>query len=86
MFWGGNKAVIGALTFSAGTHLNADETITGIGICQANDGTVSPFLDCETGSSTTGVLLAVVNVSDVQVGTGESVSITYTLDLSSEGS
>jgi len=80
-----NKAVIGPLTFSPTVNLANGETITGIGICQANAGTGTPFALCETGSATTGVILAVVNVSDVLLAAGESVSITYTLDLSSEG-
>jgi len=83
---GVQKAVIGPLTFAVTANLANAETITGIGICQADNGTNSPFEDCEAGSAGTGVILAVVNVSDIQVATSESVSITYTLDLSSIGS
>lgn len=82
---GVQKAVIGPLSFVEATNIAGTEIITGIGICQANTGT-GDYDSCETGGTATGLLLAAVNVSDVTVGTGETVQITYTLDLSSTNS
>jgi len=80
----GALAVIGPLTFSTTTNMENGEVVTGIGICQADAG-VGDFTTCVAGSAGTGVMLAAVNTSDVTVGAGESVAITYTLNLSSEG-
>ncbi len=75
---GDGKAVIGPLTFGTSNLDNPDETIGAIGICQAAaaDDTHSR---CDTNA---GILFATVNISDTQVGSGETVQITYTFDIS----
>ena len=78
-------AVIGAETFSAGTHVPNDTTITGIGICQGAAST--PFTNCaDAQGGSAGILFAQINIADVTLATGETVQITYTLDLASSGS
>jgi len=80
----GQTAVIGAETFSAGTHVPNDTTITGIGICQGSAST--PFTNCaDAQGASSGIMFAQINISDVTLATGETVQITYTLDLSSSG-
>lgn len=78
----GGTAVIGPLTFTAGTHTAVDDTITAIGICQNDTTDNGPFNNC----ATEGILFAVVNTSDVTLATGETVDITYTFDISSGSS
>lgn len=77
----GGTAVIGPLTFTAGTHTAVDDTITAIAICQNDADDDAPFNNC----ATEGILFAVVNTSDVTLATGETVDITYTFDISSSG-
>jgi len=72
-------AQIGALTFSAGTHVANGDTITAVGICQNNSATDADFSDC----ATTGILFAVVDVADFTLNAGETAEITYTFDMSS---
>ncbi len=73
------QAVIGPLTFSAGTNLPTDGTLVGIGICSAQSGSTD-FEDCATAS---GVLFAFVDTSDVQLSGADTVDITYTFDITS---
>jgi len=81
----GQTAVIGAETFSAGTHVPNDTTITGIGICQGSAST--PFTNCaDAQGGSSGVMFAQVNIADVTLAASETVQITYTLDISSSGS
>ena len=75
---GDGKAVIGPLTFDENDLDAADETIGAIGICQAHV-TLSTWNRCDTNS---GILFATVDVSDTQIGSGETVQITYTFDIS----
>jgi len=71
---------IGPLTFSAGTHLGAGETIQGIGICQGNNGADNnAYADCATGGN---VLFATIDTSDVTVNGGETAEYSYTFDIS----
>ncbi|HII36288.1 MAG TPA: hypothetical protein HA319_04495 [Nitrosopumilaceae archaeon] len=77
---GTGSATTGALTFSAGTHFPATTTIGGIGICGNGANGPVPFADCDT-TPNQAPLLAVVDTTDVTVNTGESVDITYTLNL-----
>lgn len=64
--------------FTAGTHVAADSQITSIGICSGT-ASAGTHLGCS------GVLFAVVDTSDVTLAGTESVTITYTFDISSEG-
>jgi len=74
-----STGVIGPLTFQAGTHLAADETITAIGICGGNGGT-SPYDQCDDAADNPG-LFAVVNTADVTLSGTDTVDITYTFDI-----
>lgn len=76
---GGQTAVIGPVTFSAGTHVAAGDTITAVGICQSNSAGGNDFNDC----TTTGILFAVVDIPDFTLNSGETADITYTFDMSS---
>ncbi len=74
---------IGPETFTAGAdgigvQWVGGETVTNIGICSAEsvDATIR---DCQT------TLFAVVNTSDVTLANTETVDVTYTFDLSSDG-
>ncbi len=74
---------IGPLLFTAGADVNTVQwvggnTVTNIGICpaQATDLTVR---DCTT------TLFAVVDTSNVVLANAETVDVTYTFDLSSDG-
>ena len=64
--------------FSSGTHLVSGDQVTSIGICSGENGG-SPHAGCS------GVLFAVVDTSDVTLSGTESVTITYTFDISSAG-
>jgi len=75
----GSTAVIGPITFTAGTHLANDDTVKGIAICQNDSTDDGAFNNC----ATEGIMFAVVDTSDVTVGSGETVDITYTFDLTS---
>ncbi len=82
-------ATIGPVTFESGvggtTNIDVGETINSLGICQMDEDVTAHegFLDCETGSTGTGQLLAVVSVTATTLGSGETVDVTYTFDLSS---
>ena len=77
---GTTSATTGALTFSAGTHFPAGTTIGGIAVCGNGINGAGPFADCDT-TPNQAPLLAVVDTTDVTVNSGESVDITYTLNL-----
>lgn len=78
-------AIIGALTFTGGTHVGNDDTITGIGICQGSGTT--PFNQCaDAQAAASGILFSTINISDVTLAASETVDITYTMDYSSSGS
>lgn len=67
-----------ANVFTSGTHLVTGDQVTSIGICSGEAGG-SPHNSCS------GVLFAVVDTSDVTLTGTESVTITYTFDISSDG-
>ena len=75
---------LGPLTFTAGTPdsaLNnwfAGDTVFSIGVCAAH-ATDLDIRDCQ------GTLFAVVDTSDVTLADTETVDVTYTFDLSSDG-
>jgi len=75
-------AVIGPLTFNTSNLDAAGETITGIGICQAQVASDADFGAC----ATAGILFAEVDTTDVTLATGETVQITYTFDITSASS
>ena len=75
---GTGLAVIGPLTFDENDLDAAGETIGAIGICQSHV-TLSTWNGCDTNA---GILFATVDISDTQVGSGETVQITYTFDIS----
>lgn len=76
-------ATIGPLTFAAGnTNVPDGTTVTAIGICQNDVTDDNDFTDC----ATEGILFAVVDVTNTQLNTGETVDITYTFDITSASS
>jgi len=72
-------AIIGPLTFDAPTNITSGETIQGIGICNS---AAADYTDCATAS---GILFAVINTADVTLLAAETVQITYTFDITSDG-
>jgi len=81
---GANSATSGVVSFSAGTHFAADDTMTGIGICGVGSisGVPNTHLDCETSSiGTAAVLFGVININDVTPTTGDQIDVTYTVNL-----
>ena len=66
-----------ANVFSSGTHVTSGDTVNFIGVCSAEGST--PQAVCS------GTLFAVVDTSDVTLSGTESVTITYTFDISSAG-
>ena len=70
-------AVIGPLTFIEPTNILANDTVDGIGICQANGGT--DFTDC----ANAGILFAVINTVNVTLAATETVDVTYTFNMTS---
>jgi len=73
---GASTAVIGPLTFTGGTNVDTLGTVNGIGVCNAEN-TDAAFNNC----ASEGALFAIVNTSDVTLGAGETVDITYTFSL-----
>jgi len=81
-------ATIGPFTFAAGSdNVEDDDQINSIGICQVDDAVSNGaigFVDCQLGGDASdGALLAVIGVTATTLGTGETVDITYTFDISS---
>jgi len=70
----------GTQIFSETTHFPADTVVTGIGICGNDTFGAGPFLDCKIAANQA-PLLAVFDTTNVTVGAGESVDITYELTL-----
>ncbi len=73
-------AIIGPETFTGATHLAGGDTVNGIGICQSNAAGI-PYQDC----ATAGVLFAIIDTADVTLLASETVQITYTFDITSDG-
>ncbi len=79
-------ATIGPVTFASGDdNVATGDTINSLGICQMDEDATAHegFLDCETGSTGFGKMLAVVSTSATTLGQGETVAVTYTFNLSS---
>ena len=80
--FGSQIATIGPLTFTATASSGnwyPGDTITSIGVCDAHASNTDV-----RGCTTT--LFALVNTSDVTLANGETVDITYTFNLASDGS
>ena len=79
----GQIATVGPLVFTAnadGTsdHWLAGDTVTNIAVCAADTGNAD-IRDCQTS------LFAVVSTSSVTLAAGETVTVTYTFSLVSDG-
>lgn len=70
-------ATIGPLRFTAGTHLGAGETISGIGICKNKAANNDDYSNC------TAPIFAAISITNVTLATGETADITYKFDISS---
>ena len=88
------KAILGPTTFSAGAapgntgsgNVTIGSTIHGIAVCQANatGGPNGDWIHCEDGpTGGGGVMLSIVDTSDVILAASETVDITYTFDITS---
>jgi len=86
------KAILGPTTFSAGAapasgNVTAGDTIHGIAVCQANatGGPNGDWRHCEDGGGVVGagIMLSIVDTSDVTLALAETVDITYTFDITS---
>jgi len=71
--------VLGPVQFIGGTNIGVDQIIRSIAICGNNAG--ADYGDCD--ASTSGIAIAAITTSAVQLGDTETVDITYTFDLSS---
>lgn len=81
------KAILGPITFTGGTsapvEVTAGNVIHGIAVCQSNN-TGTNWRQCADGPGVgTGVMLAIIDTSDVTLNSGETVDITYTFDITS---
>jgi hypothetical protein len=76
----GQVATIGPLTFNAGDDNFADNTtITKVGVCTAQSANNDDYTNCANNG---GTLFALVDLqSDITVGAGETLAITYTFDM-----
>lgn len=79
------KAIIGPLTFDTGNLNAVGDTITGIGICQGITANNDDHATCVAGNAGSGILFAVIVVTDTTLNSGETVDITYTFDITSSG-
>jgi len=89
------KAILGPTTFSSGAaagntgsgNITSTRTIHGIAVCQANatGGTNGDWRRCLDGGGTVGqgILLSIIDTSDVVLTGTETVDITYTFDITS---
>lgn len=79
----GQVASVGPLTFTANTSSGSSnwvpgQTVAAIGVCQADTGGASVG-DCA------GTLFAAVDISNVTLNNEETLTVTYTFDMSGEG-
>ena len=82
----GQVSTVGPLTFTANntatsgleSNWKPDIPIRSIGICQG--------FSSANGASCTAPLFAAVNISDVTLATDETLTVTYTFDMTSDGS
>lgn len=83
---GDGTAVVAPSAFGTSNVNAAGNTITGIGVCQAETGDDNDFANCATGGPSTGILFAAIDTSDVTLNSGETVTISYTFDITSASS
>ena len=78
---GAGTAVLLPEAFTGGTHTTADQSVEAIAVCQTvnTDADNFDFSDC----ATNGVIFAVVDTTNVVLANGETVTVTYTFDVSS---
>jgi len=77
-------AVVAPAAFSTSNLDSAGQTITGIGVCQALVASDSDFANCAAGGSGSGAkLFAAIDTSDVTLNSGETVTVSYTFDITS---
>ncbi len=75
----GQIATIGPLTFLANDVNFPDATtISSVGVCSNVSADANDFTDCASNSK---ILFAQIEIDDVTVNAGESISITYTFDI-----
>lgn len=79
----GSIATINPATFTCGgTNCADDDIITGFAVCQNDATDDSDFIDC----ATEGIMFAVIDSADTQLGAGETLNITYSFDITSGSS
>ena len=79
----GGQAVIQPAAFTCGeTNCTNGDTITGIAICQNDATDDNDYTNC----ATEGILFAVVDTTDTTLAASETVTITYTFDITSGSS
>jgi len=81
---GDSKAVTDPTIFTAGTDFTAGETISGILICVKGDQADNDFAECST--PTNAVALAALNLTNVTAIGTDTVTITYTFNIETDGS
>jgi len=79
----GSIATVGPETFTAGTDFTAGEEISGILICAGNAGAAT-FALCSTPGAP--VALAALSINNVTVSGTDTVTITSTFDITTDGS
>lgn len=79
----GSTAVLAPADFIGGTHNTAGQLVAAIAVCQSvnTDSAGFDYANC----ADEGVLFAIFDITDVTLASSETVSITYTFDLSSSG-
>jgi hypothetical protein len=79
----GGTAVIQPAAFTCGeTNCSNGDTITGIAICQNDATDDNDYANC----ATEGIMFAVVDTTDTTLAASETVTITYTFDITSGSS
>ena len=73
-----STAKIGPVTFTTGTHVEAGAVISGILICAKHDGDAN-FKSCSTPAES--VAFAAINLANVTMAGTDTVSISYTFDI-----
>ena len=74
-----STAVIGPLVFTSGVNLGDGETISSIAICPYNAGTA--YDNCDDAADA--IAFAVVDTTELTLTGSDTVSITYTFDITS---
>ena len=80
---GSSTAVTDATVFTSGTDFNSGETISGILVCAKNAGDAD-FAECSTPAAS--FALAALDLSNVTASGTDTVTITYTFDITTAGS